>query len=121
MKTLTGGIILLCIVLTAPSLASDANRQDQRRQYQERLDKELRQLDRKLDELKEKAIALGKESKERIDQEIEQLRKKQEAANKKLDELKSASSKAWEKVRKEADSAMEELEKLYHQVEQRFK
>ncbi len=121
MKTLGVSIILACFVFTGFLMASNSKAGGGREEYQKQIETKLKAFSQKFDALKEKAVEVEKESKEKVNQEIEELRKKQEAANKKLEELRSSSSKAWGKMKKQIDSAMDELEKLYNQAKARFK
>ena len=121
MKTLGVSITLVCFLFTGFLMASNSKPEGGREEYQKQIETKLKAFSQKLDALKEKAVEVEKESKEKLHQEIEELRKKQEAASKKMEELKSSSNKAWRKMKKEIDSAMEELEKLYNQAKSRFK
>ena len=115
MKTITLSIVLVFLVFSGFSFGS-SKQEDRMKEYQERVEAKLKEFNQKLDDLKERAGKIEKESKEKFNEEIEVLRQKQETANRKLEELKSSSSKAWEKMKKEMDSSIKELEKAYDQV-----
>ena len=95
--------------------------QQQKEEYQKKLEAKLKEYDQKLDELKGRAEKMKEEVKGEINKEIEEFRKNQQAAAKKLEELKAASGKAWEDLKSGIDAALEEMEKTLEKAFSRFR
>lgn len=76
--------------------------------YEKKAREVLDALDRKIDELKEKAKSAGSDSKDELEREIDELEQKKEAAAESLGELKSTSDQELDDVRKRLDEVLEE-------------
>ena len=77
--------------------------------YQEKLEAQLKEWSRKIDQLKSAAEKLAADAQVTYHQQIDALRGKQEAAQKKLHELKETSEGAWEFLKAGIDRAWDEL------------
>ena len=113
--------ISAALVLGCFMEAWSAEQKEEREGYKKQVEENLNALDKKLDELKEKAAEVKGDAKKEFDKEITDLQKKQKAAKKKWNELKSARAKQWEKLKSEMTTAVQELEKSYDKVISRFK
>jgi len=121
MKALATFIVLPCFIFTVFLAANAAEQKGLKDEFQKETEAKLKEFNRKVEELKSKAVELKGDAKKEFDELLEKLKKKQEAANKKLEKLKSASDKTWEDLKSKTDSAMKELEKLYDRVASKFK
>lgn len=116
-------VAVICFILSI-SVATFGGEQKQKMDketYQGHVEKTLKGMDQKMEELKGRAAELKMESKEKFDQEMMVWKKKKEAADKKLQKLKVATAEKWEKTKVETDRAMEELKKQYEKMQARFK
>ena len=101
--------------------AWSAEQKEERESYKKQVEENLNALDKKLDEVKEKAAGVKGDAKREFDKEITELQKKQKAAKRKWDELKRAGAKQWEKAKSEMSAVVQDLEKSYDKVISRFK
>jgi DNA mismatch repair ATPase MutS len=76
--------------------------------YEKKAREVLDALDRKIDELKEKAKSAGGDAKKELEREIDELEQKKEAAAESLGELKNSSDQKLDDVRKRLDEVLEE-------------
>jgi len=95
--------------------------QQQKDEYQKRVETKIKEYDQKINELKKKAEVLKEEKKAEFDKKIEELQKKRTSASKKLQNLKSASGKAWEDLKNGMDASMNELEHAFKRAILHFK
>lgn len=92
----------------------------QKQEYRKKMESELGELSKRIDELKAKAKTAKQDAAAKLEGTIAELKKKQEAAEKRLPELGSATSKAWGEVKGGADKAMDELKKAYESAKSHF-
>ncbi len=121
MKRFASLIVSLIFIFTLFVAAYGAGQREQKDEYQKKAEATLKELNRKVEELKSKAVELQGDAKKEFDQQLKNLKKKQQTANRRLDKLKSASDKTWQDLKSKTDSAMKELEKLYDRVASKFK
>ena len=95
--------------------------QQQKDEYQKKIETKLKELNQELKEWKDKANKMEKKARAEMDEQLNKLSKKQEEASKKFTELKSKSGKVWEDLKAGVDSAMEDLGKAFDQMRSRFK
>ncbi|MBN2515691.1 MAG: hypothetical protein JXC33_06620 [Deltaproteobacteria bacterium] len=95
--------------------------QQQKDEYQKRMDAKIKEYDQKIDELKKKAEVLKEEKEAELDKKIEELQEKRTSASKKLQDLKSASGKAWEDLKDGMDASMNELEHAFKRALSHFR
>ncbi len=101
------------------SKAAEKGRQ-QRDEYLKKVNDQIDQLDKEIDQLKMKARKLGQEQKKELDKNTD-LEEKRRIAAQKLDELKSASAGAWDDIKKGTQAALDDLRRTYERVGARFK
>ena len=93
----------------------------ERQMYQDKIEKELRNLDQEIDTLKTKIGSHNKVEGKRLIQEMAELDRKRETAQKDFETLKNSSQEAWRDMRTGVDAAMEDLEMAYEQASSHFK
>jgi hypothetical protein len=93
----------------------------QKDEYQRRLEALTRELDERIDDLRDRAEAVGAEARKEYAQEIEELRQRREAVRQRLARVKSASAEAWEDIKSGVSAALEDLQKAYERARSRFK
>ncbi|MCL4503257.1 MAG: coiled coil domain-containing protein [Deltaproteobacteria bacterium] len=81
------------------------------KQYQEKMEAQIKELRTHLEALKAKANVAGVDAKIELTKQIEALKPKLEAAQQKLNDLSAASGPAWEKLKEGFEKAMAELKK----------
>ena len=89
--------------------------------YQEKLEAQLKEWSRKIDQLKSVAGKLAADARVTYHAQIEALRGKQEAAQKKLQELKESGEGAWESLKVSIDRAWDDLKRGVEGALSRFK
>ena len=89
--------------------------------YQEKLEAQLKEWNRKMGQLKSVAGKLEADAQVTYHRQIEALRGKQEAAQKKLQELKESGEEAWEYLKTGIDRAWDELKQGVEGALPRFK
>jgi len=89
--------------------------------YQEKLEAQLKEWSRKIDQLKNAAEKLAADAQVTYHRQIDALRGKQEAAQKKLQELKESGEGAWESLKAGIDRAWDELKQGVEGALSRFK
>lgn len=89
--------------------------------YQEKLEAQLKEWSRKIDQLKSAAEKLAADAQVTYHQQIDALRGKQEVAQKKLQELREAGEGAWESLKAGIDRAWDELKHGVEGALSRFK
>jgi TolA-binding protein len=94
--------------------------QQNKEEYQKKLETQLNELDAKIAKLREKGRDLNDEAKVKWDRKLAELEKKQNAARAKLDEVGHSSAEAWKDVQKGAASAWDELDKAFREASKEF-
>jgi TolA-binding protein len=89
-------------------------------EYQRKIEGELREFNKKLDEMKEKAADLKGDAKSDFDRTMNELREKQSTAASEVEELKAKSGKAWEDLKAKTDEAVQDLKDAYDKAASRF-
>ena len=89
--------------------------------YQEKLEAQLKEWNRKIDQLKSVAGKLAADAQVTYHRQIDALRGKQEAAQKKFQELKESGEGAWESLKAGIDRAWDELKQGVEGALSRFK
>jgi uncharacterized protein YjbJ (UPF0337 family) len=93
-----------------------------RKEYEKKLDAELRDLNAQIELLKAKADKVQAEVKGEYGKAIEALQQhKLHHAKGKLQELKSAGDDAWEDIKKGAEKAWDDMKTAYQDASARFK
>jgi chromosome segregation ATPase len=86
--------------------------------FQEKLEIQLREWDKKIDSLKGKAKA---ELRHDFEGQLEALRAQRAAAHDKLQELRQRSGDAWEDLKEGAEKAWDEMQKAIDSIAARFR
>jgi TolA-binding protein len=95
--------------------------QQQKEEYQKKIETRLRDLNQELKEWKDKAEKMEKKARAEMDEQLSKLSKKEEEASKKFKDLRSRTGKAWEDLKVGVDSAVDDLGKAFDQMRSRFK
>ncbi|MBI1921628.1 MAG: hypothetical protein HYS23_11185 [Geobacter sp.] len=114
-------VAVICFVFSFSVAAFGGEQKMDKETYKSHVEKTLKGMDQKMDELKVRAAELKIESKEKFDQEMVVWKKKKEAADRKMEKLKAATAENWEKTKVETDKALAELKKQYEKMLSRFK
>jgi len=101
--------------------AWSAAQNEERESYRKDLQEKLQILDKKIDELKEKAAEVKGEAKAAFAKEMAELHKKQKIAKKEWERVKRATANTWEKAKAGMDTAIQEVENAYDKAVSRFK
>ena len=90
-------------------------------EYIDKLSAQLKELNIKIDQLKDKAGKGPAELKIAINKEVEVLNKMMKDAGKKLQEIKEKSGPAWKVFAEGANKAWNDLREAVHQAGEKFK
>ena len=105
----------------AKGTAPAASVQQQKEEYQKKIETKLKEMNQELKEWKDKAKTMEKKAKVEMDEQLKTLSKKEQEVSKKVKDLRSKTGKAWEDLKTGVDSAMEDLGKAFDQVRSHFK
>lgn len=94
--------------------------QQEHRQFQDKANAKLRELDREIAALKIKASHEGREAKKEYDRQLPELEKKRAVAEKKFEELKNSSQEAWVDMKDGMNAALGDLETAYKRAASHF-
>jgi predicted ATP-binding protein involved in virulence len=94
---------------------------EKRKEYEEKIDAQLKEWSAQIALLKVKADKATAEAKIEYYKTIESLQHKQDKAGAKLDELKNASDEAWEDLKTGAEKAWDEVKTGFHEAVSKFK
>jgi predicted RNase H-like nuclease (RuvC/YqgF family) len=120
MAVLTGLLLVGCADTrqeageASREVGAAANRD--RQEYQQRMENRLDQMDRQIEEMKEKSRNATGEAKAKWDREVAQLEDERREARTKYNNLKSATEAQWENMKSEVDQAMDSLERGYNRT-----
>lgn len=96
-----------------------AEARQEKQMYQDKVEAQLRELDREIDALRAK---MGKSlNRKQLDQQMDELERKRAIAHQELDKLKNSSQEAWQDMKAGIDSAVQDLETAYQQAASHFK
>jgi DNA repair exonuclease SbcCD ATPase subunit len=99
---------------TDASEGSLAYMDQQKDQYQKRIEAQLKEYDQKLAELEAKTGTVEQKARTLLEQQIQSLREKQRAAHTAWEKLSASSGKAYEDIKSGMNSAMDDLARAYH-------
>jgi uncharacterized protein YlxW (UPF0749 family) len=120
MSRLAAGILAVILLLGWCPLALSQDKES-KKSYEARIDKQLRALDKKIDQLKAKSAKMTEEAKKDFNEMMADFKKKREATEAKLQEVKKASAQKWEELKSGMNSAIKDLEEAYDRAAARFK
>ena len=93
----------------------------QKEEYQKRLQPVLRDLDDRIENLKEKAKGAGTEARKRYAQAIQELRRERDVVREQLAKARAAAPGAWEEVKSGVSAAWDDLRKAFQRANERLK
>lgn len=82
-----------------------------REEYIDKLDKQLRDWNKQIDELQKKADSQSKEIKQRITERREKLQSKRKELSQKLDKIKGSGEDTFEKIKADTETLWDDLAK----------
>jgi hypothetical protein len=91
-----------------------------RDEYQKKMQAALRDLDERIEDLRDRADDAGAEARRKYARELDELGKKREVLREKLDKVKAASPGAFKDLKAGADEAYNDLLKAYDRARARF-
>jgi len=89
--------------------------------YQKKIETQLKEWDKQLDQLMAKARKAGVEARTKVEDELAGLKSKRAAAQKKLDELRNRGEDAWEDLTDGVEKAWDDISDALGKVVARFK
>jgi len=89
-------------------------------EFQESLEKRLKELDVEIVKLRDKGRELKDQAKTHWDKKMAKLKTKRDAASAKLGEVSQSTAEAWKDVRKGALAAWDELDKSFRDAAKEF-
>ena len=98
-----------------------ANQTQEKKQYEQSMEKRLANLGRKLDLLRARAATLSEQARKDMDRDIADAEKKQEVASRKLQEIRKESSQKWKKFVSEMNAATDDFEQAFERAKSHFK
>jgi chromosome segregation ATPase len=105
----------------AKEAAPAASGQQQKEEYQKKIEAKLKEFNQELKEWKDKAKKREKKARSEMDEQLTKLSNKEEETSKKVQDLRSKTGKAWGDFKAGVDSAVEDLGKAFDQMRSRFK
>jgi hypothetical protein len=94
---------------------------EQKEEYQKKLQPVLRDLDDRIEDLKEKAKGAGTEARKWYAQAIQELRREREVVREQLAKARAAAPGAWEEVKSGVNAAWDDLRKAFQRANERLK
>lgn len=120
-------IAVLLALASGPAVAADAwdnvksytvEKKDEAIAYGRKL---VRQTDREIKELDQKAAKASGEAKAQFQSDVKELKAKRRQASRKLDEMGKASGAAWDEARNGFADAYKDLQDSYHKAVKKLK
>lgn len=93
----------------------------EKKQYQEKIEARLRELDKEIASLKVKIAKQGKEAEKQLNQQMPELEQKREAAGQQLEKLRNCSQASWQDMKEGIEAAMKDLQTAYSRAASHFK
>ena len=94
--------------------------EEQKALYQEKIKEKMEQYSQKLMELQTKMVMLNEQAKANLAAEMENLNRKKQEVAEKASEINAASGEAYEDIRKGLERSLEEMDKAFDQAMSRF-
>lgn len=108
-SSLLAAIILF--IAWCPFVFSQDN--DEKKSFEQRSEKELKSMDKKIDDLKARVARAKIDAKKDYDEMVRDLQKKREDAGRKWQELREAGSEKWDEAKAEFNTALKDLKNTY--------
>jgi hypothetical protein len=93
----------------------------QKEEYEKRLQPVLRDLDDRIEVLKEKAKGAGKEARKWYTEAAQELRREREVVREQIAKARAAAPGAWEEVKAGVSAAWDDLRKAFQRANERLK
>ena len=93
----------------------------QRKDYQEKAEAELRELNQRIEALNAKAAPRAKAARKEVERQIAELDHKRAALQQQLEKFKHSSQAAWRDMKPGIDSALKDLDAAYQRAAADFK
>jgi uncharacterized protein HemX len=109
-----------------PATSGQDNRESetarqQRSEFQEKSEAELRELSRKINDLNSKASGQSEHARKELAREMAELDRKRDAVQQQLQKLQTSTRQAWRDAKPGIDAAMKDLEDAYKRAAADFK
>lgn len=119
----TGLISIISIIFVLGIFLSvwGETQQEEETSYIKQIEKKLDDLDKEINELKDKGIELKDDTKTEFNRELAELRKKQKDAKEQLIELRLTAKTHWRKAKSAMDGAARDLKNAFDNLVSRFK
>jgi TolA-binding protein len=89
--------------------------------YQRQLENQINELDKRIGELRVRALAAREEVREENTRMLDDLTEKREEAVDSLQDMKAQTGKSWDDARAKADAALNEYRKTYEETASRIR
>jgi uncharacterized membrane protein YtjA (UPF0391 family) len=116
-----GFVITIAVILGWFLNGWSAAQTGERESYKKEVQEKLRVLDKKIGELKGKAVEVEGEAKTEFHKEMTKLDETQRAAKKEWGKVERATANTWEKAKVDMDAAVQDVENAYNKAASRFK
>lgn len=103
-------------LLTLPGIARAQDPAEQRQQHEQAMDKKLKELNRKMDELAAGTRKAGGQARDELNRLYDEFKKKEPGARKDLEEMRRATNETWDKAKVQMNKAVEELNGIYERA-----
>jgi hypothetical protein len=94
---------------------------DERESYRKQIEEKLREFEKKIKVLKQRAGEVKAEAKAKYNEEMKDVKGKHKTAKNRLRGLKKVGAREWNKAKTEMDTAVQKLESVYEKAAVRFK
>jgi peptidoglycan hydrolase CwlO-like protein len=121
MLTSVACLLVLFVGTTPAHSQSETDSQSKREDYENAIEKKLKEFGERLKTLKVEAEKAAGKAKIELQESIEELQKKMAAANEEWEKFKASSAEAWARAKNNMDAAMRDLQRHYDRLTARFK
>jgi len=118
MKNQPGGRRILLVALASLFFARPAGAGKD--SYQQKAERELNGLSRKIDDFRAQSERAGEKTRDEIQTDVQVLQGKLANARQELDHLKTSTAKEWRPFRQKVQQALSDLKQTYGHAVQRF-
>jgi len=95
--------------------------QEQKENYQQKIESQLNEWRADIDRLREKAKSAKAETKLKYQESIDKLELKMDEGKSKLKDLKESGGEAWDSVKEGADSIWDTMKATFKEVKEKFR
>jgi chromosome segregation ATPase len=95
--------------------------QEQKENYQQKIQSQLDEWRADIDRLKEKAKKASSEGKQKYQESIDKLELKMTEGRSKLKDLKESTDDAWDSIKEGADSIWDTMKATFSEVKEKFR